>query len=315
MKRKILIVGSINVDLIIQTPSIPMPGQNIYGKDFCILPGGKGANQALSVARLAKNCTSSIAGKVGYDYFGRMLLKNLKDNKVSVKYVNKDLEKFTGVALIMITPDGENRIIAATGANGNFSIESARKLDKVIAIADLILLQLELPLDSIKEIIKIANRLGKIIILDAGPPPDTELDPIFFNTTILTPNKEEAEVLSKRNIRSKKDAFEVARYFINKGVKNVVIKLGEDGAILAKSNMEKYFPAYDVKPVDTTGAGDAFSAALAVSIIENKNIEYAVNFANAAGALTVTKLGAQSAVPTRIELENFIRRYSYKIKN
>ena len=293
------------MDLVVSTPSIPLPGQNVFGSGFEMIPGGKGANQAIAVARLSKNCESTMGGRVGVDYFGSTLIKVLDDNHVNTEYIERDSSNVTGIALIMVTPDGENRIIIASGSNQKFSTESANRLKKAISAADLVLMQLELPVDSITEVIEIAISLNKTVVLDAGPPCRTP-KPSFFKVTALTPNREEAEAMSGKKIKDVEDGFKVAHYFLEKGVKTVVIKLGKEGAILATANIDKYFPGHKVKVVDATGAGDAFSAALAIAMVEGKDYVEAVEFANAAGALAVTKLGAQPSMPTRNEVEEFL---------
>ena len=305
MNKTILVVGSINMDLVIKTPRVPAPGENVFGKDFQTIPGGKGANQAVGVARLG--CRTLLAGRVGKDNFGDSLLASLRDVGVDTTHVERDAEVSTGIALIMIDQKGENSIVIATGANGRFSRESVGKLTEAIRSVDLVLLQLELPLDAVAEVVEIARKLGKSVVLDAGPP-CTEPRPSFFNVTILTPNEAEAEALSGQSINDLASVREVARYLLNKGPEAVVLKLGGEGAFLVTANREEFFPAYKVDVVDTTAAGDAFSAALSVAIINGKTLEGAVRFANAAGALAVTKLGAQPSLPGRDELEEFLSK-------
>ena len=309
MKQSILVVGPINMDLIINTTKIPNLGQVVFGENFKVIPGGKGANQAISIARLSKTCESIIAGRVGNDYYGTILLEKLKTNNVYTKYVERDLNEPSGVTFVMITPEGENSILIATGSNGEFSIDSAKKLKKVISRVDLVLLQLELPLKPVAKIIDIARNLGKIVILDAGPPCCEPLSS-FFRVNILTPNKNEAEALSGKKITDIRSGFKVGQYLLNKGPDAVVIKIGENGSLLITKNKNKHFAAYKVDVIDTTAAGDAFSAALSLGIIEGKSYEEAIKMANAAGALATTKLGAQTSLPTRQELEDFMRKYN-----
>jgi len=303
MDRAILIVGSINMDLVIKTPRIPAPGENVFGKDLQMIPGGKGANQAVGVARLG--CRAAMSGRVGRDGFGDSLLAGLRDVGVDTSYVERDKEAPTGIALITVEDGGENSIIIATGANGRFSRESVGNLTEAMRCVDLVLLQLELPLDPVAEVIDMAHQLDKPVVLDAGPP-CPKPRPSFFKVTVLTPNAAEAEALSGRPITDSASAREVARHLLHRGPEAVVLKLGEDGAFLATHNCEELFPARKVAAVDTTAAGDAFSAALSVAIVDGKSLEDAVPFANAAGALAVTKPGAQPSLPTRQELENFL---------
>ena len=305
MNRTILVVGSINMDLVVKTPAIPGPGENVFGKDFQTIPGGKGANQAVGVARLG--CRTLLSGRMGKDNFGDSLLASLRDACVDTAHVERDAEAATGIALIMIDQNGENSIVIATGANGRFSKESAGNLAETIRRVDMVLLQLELPLDPVADLIDAARTLGKPVVLDAGPP-CTKPRPSFFNVTILTPNMAEAQALSGRTVSDSASAREVARHLLSKGPEAVVLKLGGEGAFLATRDQEKFFPAYKVDVIDTTAAGDAFSAALSVAVVNGKPLDEAVRFANAAGALAVTKLGAQPSLPTRGELEAFLSR-------
>jgi ribokinase len=307
MDRTVLVVGSINMDLVVRTPRIPKPGENVFGQDFRMIPGGKGANQAVGVARLGSRTLMS--GRAGSDSFGDALMASLGNAGVDTSHVERDDETPTGIALITIDEMGENSIVIASGANAGFSSESVGRLAEAMSSADLVLLQLELPLDPVAEIINIARRLGTPVVLDAGPPcarPRSE----FFDVTVLTPNEAEAEALSGRSITDRASAREVARHLLAEGPEAVVLKLGEDGAFLATRDREEFFPAYSVDVVDTTAAGDAFSAALSVALVDGKRLEDAVPFANAAGALAVTKLGAQPSLPTRRELEEFLSRCS-----
>lgn len=305
MKPSILVIGSINMDLVIRTHRIPLPGENIFGEDLQIIPGGKGANQAIGAARLG--CKVAFSGRVGRDYFGKSLLQGLRDSGVDTVHVEQDAKTSTGIALILVDENGENSIVIVTGANGRFSEDSVLRLTKTIGSVDLVLLQLELPLDLVAKTIDIARSLDRKVILDAGPPCERPRSS-FFNVTVLTPNKTEGEALSGKSITDLKNAREVARDLLNKGPEAVVLKLGADGALLVTKNEEKHFPAYKVNVIDTTAAGDAFSAALSVAIVEGKSLSEAVDFANAAGALATTKLGARPSLPTRHELEIFLSK-------
>lgn len=305
MERTILVVGSINMDLVIKISTVPAPGENVFGNDFQTIPGGKGANQAVGVARLG--CRTLLSGRVGKDSFGDSLLASLRDAGVDATHVERDAEVPTGIGLIMIDQNGESSIVIATGANGGFSRESAGKLTEAMRSADIVLLQLELPLDPVADLIDAARALGKPVVLDAGPPCANPW-PSFFDVTILTPNQAEAQALSGRTVTDLASAREAARHLLNKGPEAVVLKLGGEGAFLSMRDREKFFPAHKVDVIDTTGAGDAFSAALSVAVANGKAIEEAVRFANAAGALAVTKLGAQPSMPTREELQEFLSR-------
>ena len=304
MRQDILVVGSINIDFNIKTKNIPLPGQNVFGEKLQIVPGGKGANQAVGIAKLGHDVL--LAGKIGKDYFGNYLVKKLKENRVSTKYIELDNNESTGTTIILIDSNGENSIVISTGANGRFSKESVEKIKRVIGKVKIVLLQLELPLEQVGQVIDIANEFKKTIILDAGPQCRKPLLS-FFKVDILTPNKIEAEALSDMPIENITSMARVSEYFLSKGTKIVVLKLGNDGCFLATTTLKKHFPIFkDVKVVDTTAAGDAFTAALAVGVLEGKSIEETVTYANAAGSLAVTKIGAQSSLPTKKDLEVFI---------
>jgi ribokinase len=304
VERTILVVGSINMDLVIKTPKMPAPGENLYGRDFRVIPGGKGANQAVGVARLG--CRTLMAGRVGNDEFGRSLLASLQVAGVDTTCIERDDTTPTGVALIMIDANGENSIVIASGANTEFSVESADRLAATIAAADLVLLQLELPPEPVARVIDIARGMGKPVVLDAGPP-CREPRPAFFDVTVLTPNEAEAEALCGLPVTDRESALVVARHLLGRGPQAVVLKRGAEGALLVTREREEFLPAHKVEVVDTTAAGDAFSAALAVAMVEGRPLDQAVRFANAAGALAVTKLGAQPSLPRREEVERFLQ--------
>jgi ribokinase len=305
MDQPVLVAGSINMDLVIKVPRAPRPGENVFGDDLQAIPGGKGANQAVGVARLG--CPTLLAGRVGRDPYGQTLVTNLEANRVDTSLVERDPETGTGIALIMVDQAGENSIVISTGANGHFSERSAAKLAETMSSVALVLLQLELPLDPVADIIDMARGLGKPVVLDAGPPcPQPRAS--FFGVNILTPNEAEAEALSGQPIKDLSSARRVARYLLSQGPTAVVLKLGEQGCLFTDRNSENYFPAYAVDVVDTTAAGDAFSAALSVAMVEGKSLEEAVEFANAAGALAVTKAGATPSLPDRDELEAFLSK-------
>lgn len=305
MSKRILVVGSINMDLVMKTPRVPAAGQTIRGETLALIPGGKGANQAVAVARLG--LPVFLSGRVGRDYFGDTLLEGLSRNGVDTRHIERDAGAATGTAVIFVEPSGENTIVFAPGANGGFSMDSAAGVGKLLGEVDLVLAQLELPLEPVAQVIRLARAAGKPAVLDAGPPCAHPL-PAFFQVTVLTPNEAEAEALTGKPIQDLDCAIQSARLLLEKGPEAVVLKLGAKGAFLATREGERFFPAHRVKAVDTTAAGDAFSAALSVALGEGKTLHKAVEVANAAGALAVTRLGAQPSLPTREELENFLKK-------
>jgi ribokinase len=305
MSKPILVVGSINMDLVMSTPRIPRPGETMYGEELRAIPGGKGANQAVAVARLGMPVI--MAGRVGRDHFGETLLAGLAANGVDIACMERDETASSGTTFIFVEPSGENTIVVATGANGNFSPRSADRLAGLLERIELVLLQLELPLDSMARVIELARAAGKTVVLDAGPACSQPL-PAFYQVTVLSPNEAEAEALTGLAIQDRDSALQAARLLLERGPAAVVLKLGAKGALLASRDKTLFVPAHPVRVVDTTAAGDSFSAALAVSLAEGKELEQAVLVANAAGALAVTKAGAQPSMPTRAELEAFLAK-------
>jgi len=303
MKKPILVVGSINMDLVMRTPRVPRSGETMYGEQLRAIPGGKGANQATAVARLGM--PAIMAGRVGRDHFGETLLAGLAADGVDITRVERDETVSSGTTFIFVEPNGENTIVLDTGANGRFSTRSAESLAGVLDRVELVLLQLELPLDSMARVIELARAAGRKVVLDAGPACRQPL-PAFYQVTVLTPNEAEAEALTGIALRDRDSTLQAARLLLERGPGAVVLKLGAKGALLASREMTLFVPPHAVRAVDTTAAGDAFSAALAVSLAEGKKLEEAVQVANAAGALAVTKPGAQPSMPTRAELAAFL---------
>jgi ribokinase len=305
MKKPLLVVGSINMDLVMRTPRVPISGETMYGEELRAIPGGKGANQAVAAARLGMPVL--MAGRVGRDQFGETLLAGLARDGVDIAHLEKDETAASGTTFIFVEPGGENTIVVATGANGNFSPQSAERLAGVFDRVEWVLLQLELPLDSMGRVIELALAAGKRVVLDAGPACRKPL-PAFYRVTVLSPNEAEAEALTGMTIRDRDGALRAAHLLLSKGPGAVVLKLGARGALLADRERTLFVPPHAVRAVDTTAAGDAFSAAMAVCLAEGQGLEEAVRTANAAGALAVTRAGAQPSMPTRAELEAFLTK-------
>jgi ribokinase len=304
MAKKITVIGSINMDLVIKASRMPKPGENLFAQGFKMIPGGKGANQAVSVAKLGEK--SHLVGKIGEDVFGEKLLKGVEGFGINTDYVFKDADTPTGVAFIIVTEEGENSILIANGANGNLSPEDIKGAEAIIENSDLVLLQLEIPLETVGYAVKLSNKHKVPIVLDAGPPPKSFPD-FFTRADILSPNELEAEALTGVKIKDLKSAKASAQKLLNTGIKRVVLKLGADGALLATRDGIKHIKGIKVHSVDTTAAGDAFTAGLAVAYAQGKTLEEAAVFANYVGALTVTKFGAQPSIPSMDEVELFIK--------
>ena len=298
--NKILVVGSSNTDMVIKMEKLPSPGETKLGGTFLMNSGGKGANQAVAVARLGGNLT--FVTKVGKDIFGKLALDGLKKEHISTRYVFIDEDAPSGVALIMVEEEGENCIAVAPGANAKLSTSDI-KMVKNIFEAEIILMQLEIPMETIADIIKIAKSNNQKVILN--PAPAQKLDTELLNGLfIITPNETEASVLTGITVKDEVTASQAATVFLSKGVQNVIITMGPAGAYIRSETISKIVPVEPVKAIDSTAAGDVFNGALAVAISEGIPIENAVAFANKAAAISVTRIGAQASIPFRNEILN-----------
>jgi ribokinase len=304
-KPKVAVVGSLNVDLVIKTERRPQKGETLIGEEFGIFTGGKGFNQAIAAARLGAEVT--LIGRMGTDLFGDMLQSAMAENKIDTDFVSRDGEVGTGIASIIVDADGDNRIIVVPRANMRLSVEDVERAADRIAAADVLLLQLEVPVDASQRAAEIARAGGATVILN--PAPARELpDSFLAQVDILTPNETETEFLSGIQVSDDEGAACAAQVLLDKGISTVVLTLGKRGALLLTRDMKKLVPAYTVNVVDTTAAGDAFCGALGTALAQGKTIEAAVAYANAAGALAVTVLGAEPAIPTAEQIAAFLKR-------
>lgn len=297
--KNIVIVGSSNTDLVVQTSNFPNPGETIIGGDFNTFAGGKGANQAVAAARLGGNV--SFIAKVGEDDFGSIAINGFEKDNINTEFVYKDSDAPSGVAIIMIDKNGENVIVVSPGANNNLSPLDISKAENVIASSDLILTQLETPIKTVSYVLDMAKKLGKKVILN--PAPAQELgDSLYENLFLITPNESEAAILTKVEVVDERSASNAASVLLKKGVKNVIITLGSKGAFFKNNEEEFIIKANKVQVVDTTGAGDTFNGAVTVALSEGKSFKEAIAFGNVAAGISVTRLGAQSSIPKRDEL-------------
>jgi len=299
---KIVVVGSSNTDMVIKTERIPKPGETIIGGDFIMAAGGKGANQAVAAARLGGEVT--FIARVGTDIFGNQALKGFQKEGIVTDYIVEDEENPSGVALIFVDRKGENSIAVASGANGRLSKEDVEVAEEKIADAHVLLLQLEIPMDTVHFAARVASELGTKVILN--PAPARELDDLLLRVvTVLTPNESETEILTGIKVQDDQSAKEAADHLRSKGVPNVIITMGSQGSFLCADDKVVMIPTRKIAAVDTTAAGDAFNGALAYAIAKGEAMDDAVRFANSAGAFSATKLGAQPSVPTYDELRKF----------
>jgi ribokinase len=303
MNGQIAVVGSINMDLVIRTSRMPLPGETIKGYDFHIIPGGKGANQAVAVAR--QGAKVIMIGRVGDDDFGRAQQRCLRQENIDLSFLTIDPQQATGVAIITLDEAGQNSIILSAGANGTITVQHIESAQEAITRADMLLCQLEIPLASVTRAIEIAYENSVPVLLNPAPAYQLERS-LLAKVTYLIPNETEASLLTGVEVKDIDSAKAAARQLQQLGVKTVILTLGENGAVVAHAGEYIHEPAVQVNVVDTTAAGDAFVGSFAVAITEGKSVTAAVRFAKHAAALTVTKLGAQPSIPTRQEVERFI---------
>lgn len=305
MNRKITVIGSSNTDMVIQLDRLPRPGETLLGGKFLTAPGGKGANQAVGAARAGGEV--SFVARVGTDVFGDQAVRGFKEAGISVDYVFRDQGEPSGVALIFVARDGENSIAVASGANARLSPADVKRARKVIQDSAVVLMQLETPLRTVEAAARVGNAGRARVILN--PAPAQRLPARLLSlVSIITPNETEAELLTGIKVEDPATAGNAAAKLHASGVRTVIITLGRQGAFLSEGETKEIVPGYRVKAVDTTAAGDIFNGALAVALAERRPLREAVQFANAAAAISVTRLGAQPSAPSRREIERLLRR-------
>ena len=298
----IVVIGSINMDLVARVARLPQPGETVLGNDLAYVPGGKGANQAVAAARLGANVT--MIGRVGDDPFGQTLLAGLRNERICTDHVAVVPNCSSGVAWIGVSDDGMNSITVISGANGQLTPDDVAAVEPVIAAADVVLLQLEIPLETAARASRLARKHRVRTILDSAPAPTTRLPDDLLHVDLLTPNQTEAEAITGIVVKDAATAVQAARQLQHDGAKAVVIKLGEQGAVwLDDAGKFAHVPARRIEAVDTTAAGDAFTAALAVALAEGRNLPDAVKWGCAAGTLAALTPGAQPSMPTRPMVE------------
>lgn len=303
----IVVIGSLNMDMVVRTKRSPDAGETLIGQAFALSPGGKGANQAVAAARLGAEV--SMIGRVGKDTFGSEMLEIIRNEGIHIEHISVSEHQATGVASIVIEEDGENRIIVVPGANIELTVEDIQALEAVISQAKIIVLQLEMDLAMSEQATAIAHRKGIPVILNPAPARVLK-DEMLAQVSYLTPNETEAGILSGMTVDSAETAEQAARILLQKGVQNVIVTLGSKGALIVNAEGAKAVPGFPVKAVDTVAAGDSFNGALAQQLVLGKTLEEAVSFANAVGALAVGKEGAIPSLPQLSEVEEFLKRNS-----
>ncbi|HEY9167456.1 MAG TPA: ribokinase [Candidatus Kryptonia bacterium] len=298
-RRSIVVVGSTNTDMVIKVRNLPAPGQTVLGGEFFMNPGGKGANQAVAAARLGGNVT--FVCKTGNDVFGNKSAQLFRDEGINTSNVLSDADNPSGVALILIDENGQNCIAVAPGANGAMTTGDLGDAVDAIKAAAIVLLQLEIPINVVEHVIRVASSSRVMTVLNPAPAHPLT-DELLRATSILTPNETEAETLTGVRVADIQSAEKAARVLHDRGVKIVIITLGAQGALVLDHDKVDLIPAPKVTAVDTTAAGDIFNGALVTALAEGSPLRDAVAFACRASAISVTRLGAQSSAPYRREL-------------
>lgn len=300
---RVAVLGSVNMDVVAYASRFPAAGETLTGEHALLTPGGKGANQAVAVARLGPE--PFFIGRVGGDIFGKKLLDSLRDNHVDVSNVRIDSNVNSGMASILITGQGENSIVIVPGANGAVGRTELECMESLPTDVGILLLQLEVPVDVVLKAAEIGQNHNMTVILDPAPAASLPKE-IYSKIDIITPNQSEAEQLVGFPVKSREDAEKAANELLQRGVSEVVIKMGALGIYWKNNRSSEYFPAYETDVVDTVAAGDAFNGALAVGLVQGQSMQLALRWGLGAGALCVSRQGAQQAMPTPSELKDFL---------
>lgn len=297
---KIAVVGSANTDMVIKADRIPAPGETVIGREFVMAPGGKGANQAVAAARLGAEVT--FVARLGSDIFGDRAIAGYEQDGIDTTWIVRDPETASGVALIFVDEAGENSIAVASGANARLTAEDVERAQDAIASADVLLVQLEVPLAAVSRAIELAHSAGVRVILNPAPAREVPTS-LLSRVSVATPNEHEIKVVVGEGDRVRS----VAK-MLDAGTQTVLVTLGAQGVLWAEKGQQVRIPAFRVQAVDTTAAGDAFNGALAYALASELAMQEAIRYASAAAAIAVTRMGAQPSLPTRTEVKVFLRQ-------
>ncbi|WZL74179.1 ribokinase [Clostridiaceae bacterium 35-E11] len=303
--KQILVVGSINMDMVIRVPHIPAVGETILAKDIKRFGGGKGANQAIAAAKLGGDV--HMIGRVGKDEHGEQCYENLKNSGVHVEGIEFDDDTPTGTAYIYVSDKGENNIVVYPGANNKLNIDQIKRFEHLFNIAAFCVVQLEIPLEVVNFVVDLCRQKGVKVIFNPAPACNLN-DDLLKNTYILTPNETELTILTGEKADTIEEMEMASHKILERGVQNIIVTIGEKGSLLINKDKKQLHKAVKVAPIDTTAAGDSFTGALAVALAEEQEINKAINFATHVAGITVTKEGAQSSLPTREVVEDFMKK-------
>ncbi|WP_455913018.1 ribokinase [Pseudomonas syringae] len=301
MQAKVVIVGSLNMDLVTRAPRLPRAGETLAGQSFITVPGGKGANQAVAAARLGASV--AMVGCVGDDAYGEQLRAALLAEGIDCQAVTRVAGESTGVALIVVDDSSQNAIVIVAGGNGHVTASVVDSFDALLSQAEVIICQLEVPLDTVGHVLKRGHELGKTVILNPAPATGPLPAEWFAWIDYLIPNESEASALTGLPVDSTASADAAASALLAAGVSKVIVTLGEQGALFAGKSRSEHFPAPKVQPVDTTAAGDTFVGGFAAALADGKSESEAIRFGQVAAALSVTRSGAQPSIPTFAEVQ------------
>lgn len=298
--KNILVIGSLNIDLVTRVPHLPQPGETIASRKFQKNPGGKGANQAVAAAKLGANVT--MIGKVGTDEHGELLINSLRSAGVSTAGIRR--EGTTGMAFISVSDEGENHIVLVAGANSAMRRSDISAMKGLIEESDMIIMQLEIPLEVVKHALELAVGLGKNVILNPAPAQDLPTEMLRY-VYALMPNETELEILSGMPTSNEREIIDAAWHLKSLGTERIIVTMGNNGSFLINDTLHAHIPPYPVEVVDTTAAGDAYVAAFAVGKTQGMTDEEAAKFASKVAAITVTREGAQPSLPTRDDVQRY----------
>lgn len=301
MQARVVIVGSLNMDLVTRAPRLPRAGETLAGQSFVTVPGGKGANQAVAAARLGASV--AMVGCVGDDAYGEQLRTALLAEGIDCQAVTPVSGESTGVALIVVDDSSQNAIVIVAGGNGHVTASVVDSFDALLSGSEVIICQLEVPLDTVGHVLKRGHELGKTVILNPAPASGPLPAEWFAWIDYLIPNESEATALTGLPVDSTASADAAASALLKAGVSKVIVTLGEQGALFASASRSEHFPAPKVQPVDTTAAGDTFVGGFAAALADGKSESDAIRFGQVAAALSVTRSGAQPSIPTFAEVQ------------